>query len=355
MLEIAYEYLLASNDARNAEPWIEHACRVRPESYLAQERLSWLRQWQGRVEESKEICRKMMIQKPDLFNAYATMAITLGRIEGDYIAAETYALQAIALDSQITWANEALIDAYIKTGRTRLAFENLKASVINDVTAFYSGGYYSYLAETCFRQGDYTRAITYADSMPLINQSVSFYHVRALFWQGRALLAQGKTAEARHVFLHALEVDPTPNGLFVSLYAWLGECARAEGKPEEAERRLQQAVTYRFYGDGLDAPEPREEAHYLYGRLLLDQNRLPAAREHFEQAIAVRRMGYWGEYGMALLAARNEQSGIALDWLEKALNNLFPYMDMLQAEPLFAKLRKTKRFRALMAKHFPKS
>jgi hypothetical protein len=353
MLEIAYEYLVTANDARKAEPWIEHASQVRPESYQAQERLSWLRQWQGRVEESKTICREMMARKPDLFNAYATMAITLGRIEGDYAAAEEYALQAIALDSQFTWANEALVDAYIKSGRIQTALKNLKAGVTNNVTTYYRGTNYSYMAEACFRQGDYDRAIACADSMTRLNLSVSFYHVRALFWQARALLAQGKTAEARQVILHALDIDPTPNGLYVSLYAWLGECARAEGNPEEAERWLQKAVTYRFYGDGLDAPEPREEAHYLYGRLLLDQNRLPAAREHFEQAVAVRRMGYWGEYGMALLAARNNEPVLALEWVEKALNNLFTYPDMLLQEPLFSKIRPMKRFKEMMAKRFP--
>ncbi len=353
MLEIAYEYLVTSNDARKAEPWVENAAQVRPESYLALERLSWLRQWQGRAEESKDISRQMIAQKPDLFNAYGTMAITLSRIEGDYVAAEAYARQAMALDSQITWAQEALIDALLKSGRVQAALEYLKRTTAQEVSILYRGTHFSYMAEAYFRLGDYARAIACADSMSRLNLGTTFYHVSARYWQGRALLAQGKTAEARQVFLEALELDPTINALFVCLYAWLGECARAEGKPDQAEKWLQKAVTFGFYGDGQDAPEPREEAHYLYGRLLLDQNRLPAAGEQFEQAVAVRRMGYWGEYGMALLAARNNEQALALDWVEKALNNLFPYPDMLRQEPLFSKIRPMKRFKELMAKRFP--
>ena len=56
---------------------------------------------------------------------------------------------------------------------------------------------------------------------------------------------------------------------------------------------------------------------------------------------------------MALLAAARGDKTAALDFLEKALDNWYPRLEPILEEPLFKNLRKTKRLKAMKAKHFP--
>ena len=57
--------------------------------------------------------------------------------------------------------------------------------------------------------------------------------------------------------------------------------------------------------------------------------------------------------GMALLAAGSGQKTAALDWLEKAFTRFYIDEMAILEEPLFKKIRKTKRFKAMMAKNHP--
>ena len=66
-------------------------------------------------------------------------------------------------------------------------------------------------------------------------------------------------------------------------------------------------------------------------------------------------MGPWGEYGFALLAAKKGKGQEALDWLEKSLDNFYPDSESILEEPLFKKIRNTKRFKTMMVKHFPET
>lgn len=99
----------------------------------------------------------------------------------------------------------------------------------------------------------------------------------------------------------------------------------------------------------------KEEALFRYGYFLLHQNRLQEAANAFQNALDQRRKGFWGEYGFALLAARKGRQTEALDWLERALDNWYADIISINQEPLFKKIRKTKRFEAMMKKHFPDS
>jgi len=80
---------------------------------------------------------------------------------------------------------------------------------------------------------------------------------------------------------------------------------------------------------------------------------LKEAADLFQQALDERRKGFWGEYGFALLAARKGKQKEALDWLQRALDNYWPDARDIRREPLFEKIRKTKRYTALMEQHFP--
>jgi len=53
------------------------------------------------------------------------------------------------------------------------------------------------------------------------------------------------------------------------------------------------------------------------------------------------------------MAAYHGKTSEALDWLEQSFERYCPRADLAYEEPLFKKIRKTKRFKALIAKHFP--
>ncbi len=355
MLEIAYEHQAAQIDLAKAVYWTERACAVRPDSYFAMERLSWLRQWQGRSEESKAISMKMIEQRPDLFNAYATLAHTYYYLDGDLAASEAWGRQAIALNPHPSnWAYHSLPNCQIDTRHLSEALEMLNWLLTNDsASTFERGVYLSMLAKAFFVQKEYKKAVECIHPIFNENLGTAYYQTIAKYWQARALLAQGLKVEAEKAFLDALEVDQTPNAYDAIIYAWLGEMARQNKQLQAAEAFYQKALHHTFPGDGLDSPIPREEAFFLYGKFLLAQNRLDEAETNFQQSRAVRPKGNWGCYGMALLAAQRHQETEALDWLEKSLDNFYPDSESIMEEPLFKKIRKTKRFKAQMEKHFP--
>ena len=180
----------------------------------------------------------------------------------------------------------------------------------------------------------------------------------ALCLLGKAHARQGRLPEAIALFEKSLATDPAPNNYFIDDWAWLGEAARLQGRPTEAEAFLKKALAFKSYDEMSDSEcwldmESKDEAHYLYGNFLLHENRLAEAEIQFQKSLDIRRKGFWGEYGFALLAAKKGDKTAALDWLEKSLDNFYPEPESILAEPLFSKIRKTKRFKAMMLKNFP--
>ena len=96
--------------------------------------------------------------------------------------------------------------------------------------------------------------------------------------------------------------------------------------------------------------------YFLYARFLIDQKRYSEARQQYDRCLYWEPHGWRAPYGNALLAlAEKGDKREALDWLEKALDNFYPEPESIMAEQIFKKIRKTKRFKALMEKHFPDS
>lgn len=152
-------------------------------------------------------------------------------------------------------------------------------------------------------------------------------------------------------------LDPTPDLTDITARIWLGNIAAKENNPAEAERQYREAFDWAYLSqfDARDRQPDLEEGHFYYGHFLLNQNRLPEALAQFRACHKAMPRSYWGEYGLAVYHARLGDTAQTLDHLEQALDWYFPNSETILEEPLFAKLRKTKRFRALMAKHFPKS
>lgn len=97
----------------------------------------------------------------------------------------------------------------------------------------------------------------------------------------------------------------------------------------------------------------REETRFRYGLFLLEEERFAEAQSQFQILCDTESLGYFGFYGLALFFAKKGQKTAALDYLEQALDRWYPISEPVYQEPLFKKIRRTKRFRTLMAKHFP--
>ncbi len=159
----------------------------------------------------------------------------------------------------------------------------------------------------------------------------------------------GQLEKADSILRYALALDPTLNALWIQIYADLGEIKRLQGRNAEAEDFFKKAIGQE---KSWQSSAHFDEAHHLYGHFLLAQNREPEARAQFEKCRELRPKGWRQAYAQALLAAKHGQKTEALDWLERSLDRYCPRAQMILEEPLFEKIRGTKRFRALMLKHF---
>ena len=106
-------------------------------------------------------------------------------------------------------------------------------------------------------------------------------------------------------------------------------------------------------GNVLDEILFRAYAHALYADFLLRQKRIAEARQQYDACLKWEPHGWRAFFGYALLAAQKGDKTAAFDWLEKSIDNYHPGAESILAEPLFKKVRKTKRFKTLMQKNFP--
>ena len=134
--------------------------------------------------------------------------------------------------------------------------------------------------------------------------------------------------------------------------AWFGVIAQKRGLTKEAEAYFQQAITTHPELWVFDGHQDGAEIHILYGDFLTEQNRFKEAEEKYQKSIEIDPGNYIGHYAMARFHARQGNPTDALDYLEKALDRYYPIPGPIMQEPLFKKIRKTKRFRELMKKNF---
>ncbi|MFN0014482.1 MAG: caspase family protein [Saprospiraceae bacterium] len=350
-LDLFYEYNVSTNNYRTGEKWLLLAAERHPESYIVLERLAWLRQWQNRTDETLDICRKMIAIKPALYSGYGTMGVTYW-MRGEYPKAVEWLKKAQQLTHEL-WTNEYLIASCFKMRDFQQGYTTSRGLLMSEQTDVNNkAGIVARLLNGLYDYHRYDLAQSYlglADSL----RGYPFYHVIANLNEAKTLFAFGRTAEAEQRFRGVFALDNAGNAYFSLADAWLGNIAAAAGNTVEAEAYFQKAMVSRG-ANALDQVEPMEESCALYGHFLLSQNRLPEAEQRFRQALEWRRQNSAkGWYGLACLYAKKGDTTAALDCLEKALDNWYPIPGPILEEPLFKKIRKTKRFAALLAKHFP--
>ncbi|MBK9337460.1 MAG: caspase family protein [Lewinellaceae bacterium] len=353
-LEIAHEYGNGQVDFATSETWLNKALAIAPESYLVLERLSWFKQWQNKPDESLAINKKMIELKPDIFNAYSTAAHTLTLIKGDYLESEKYCLKSLGIEpNQWGWAYSLLGINYIKTRRTALALEHFKKGLEDPATsAADKHPLLTNLMLALIQSGDLIAAKSVDQQADALTTNQPTVQAVRKTIAGKIFFLENQLPEAEKTLKMALVIDPTFNNSWVLAWELLGEIEAERGNSAAAADWFHKMSTAPYFNEsGLW----RDEAFFRYGKYLLAQNRPVEAEAQFHKLGYILPKSYYYSYGMALLAATRGQQQEALDWLEKSLDNFWPEAGSIQAEPLFKKIRKTKRFRELLAKHFPET
>ncbi len=352
-LDITNEYQSAQTDLQQTESWLLKALALHPQSYLVLERLAWLKQWQGKAEESIAISKKMIDMKPELFNAYSTLAYTLAYMKGDFLECEKYCLKSIELEPNQGWrAQWSLAISYVRTKRAEQAAELSKACLESLKSSSYEkSNALTTLTAALVQMGRYDEAAQYFRLLDSFQFGDPFNKTWVKMNEGRMYFQEGQWAQSEKTLEAALLLDPTNDPVWITLWALLGEIKAIQGQPGAAEELFQKALSQRKNLG--DENLFRDEAFFRYGKFLLAQKRFTEAEAKFREIGHILPKSYYYGYGMALLAASRGKQTEALDWLERSLDNFWPDAGLIQREPLFQKLRKTKRFKALMAKYFP--
>ncbi len=355
-IDVAAEYSYSLNDLAQSEHWLTEAMKIDSASYLVLERLSWLRQWQNRTSETLDLCRRMKALRPDLFNAYATAGAT-HLMRKEFTEAEDDFKRALTLSGSVinNWVYPFMIDLYLKTRRVGQGLALAQAYLKNDSTEVLHKSHMMIQVTLHFRATrQYDALEQWSQELGRLNAVGQHLSVSYIFQGMVSILRDSNYEKGRVLLQKAVETDPDNRILQLFFDEYSAEIAWREGRFSVADSLFKQALGL----TGLTALDDRkdlmrEEIGFRYGEFLLQQKRFTEALAQFQLLCATEPLGYFGYYGLALFFAQKGQKTAALDRLEQALDRWYPLSEPINQEPLFKKIRRTKRFTALMAKHFP--
>ena len=354
-LDVAYEYNSSQNDPIKSEQWLLKAVAINPNSYNVQERLSWLYQWLNRMDEALALSEKMIRERPELFNAYSTAGVAC-ITRREYMCAEHYFEKSLAIEPGFNnWANLFLTPLYLFTRRQQQAIA-LVDSIFNSpsVRADIRSTTLDYLRSGLLQNQQYDLAAHFAEKQAKLNV-VASHQAGAEATLGIVQILKGNYSEGRAWMQKACKTDSIwVNAWPVLLHQYEAIIAEKEGNGTLADSFFREAFRI-----GLSNLAVMDSVNFFtepliedYGRFLLRQKRYTEAVEQFQTILTWEPNSWRGYLGMALCHAQKRHKNEALDWLEKSLDHWLPTAELATGEPLFKKIRKTKRFKILMAKHF---
>ncbi|MGB5025468.1 MAG: tetratricopeptide repeat protein, partial [Saprospiraceae bacterium] len=346
-INLALEYQVSTNQFDSSEYWLKRALAVDSTSIITMERLAWLKQRQNQTDQTISICEKIIKRYPNLPNGYLTLSHTYAfrrdfqnmklnfeksdEFKYDFVSFEPYMFRNRMSCYFIPYFNE------------KIKREDIK-----------SGAKFSYainLALSYYEIGNSEQAMIYVKIAEALN-SQPWYLVEAKLIEAKIYYQQKELLKAEESFKHLKMIDPA-NPNYPKANAWLAKLAAENGELVKADSLFKVAIST-WIGSAWDDFLPQEESHFLYGMFLIDQKRFQEAERMFLKSNEFSfQNGYMGWYGLACLEAKLKNEKAALQYLEKSLDCYYPRLDPLLKEPLFKKLRKTKRFKDIISKHFP--
>ncbi len=348
-LELTYEPGMS-------EFWINRALSIKPDSYVAQERLSWLYQWEDRTEESLVLSDKMIREKPDIFNAYTNAGATC-MMQKEYERAEKYLVKSLALEpSPNNDASEYFIELLVKTRRQQQAraladslFNHPSASVVSKVS------FIRHLIKGLIYNEQYELAAELAEKALKI-ETDSWLPAESHIALGIYQIREGNYSEGRALLQKAIEAISDHLPFRVRQIHYEGTIAEMQGDAMRADSLFQEGLRVdlsKNHALRIRLSGVHESLRLNYGRFLLRQKRYPEATGQFQKLLEEEPNSWRGYLGMALIHAEKGDNNESLDWLEKSLNHWLPTPELVAGEPLFSETRKTERFMEMMEKNFP--
>ncbi|MDO8368037.1 MAG: caspase family protein [Saprospiraceae bacterium] len=343
-LELTWDYLDTYRNFDEAGKYIHRAVALRPNSYQALEILAWWHQRYNRIDSVETICHQMRLLRPDLISDYVALWCADEMITRNYDRAIDYNKKACEVNATPLFCPYPLF----RSRRFEEAFQQIAREQSTHELGFadwaFAGHYLNiqdwYRADSLFRK--------LIKSTP--SQSDRAVSIAIL---GKIQIQIGRLDTAEVILQSSLSMLKTPHSYQGFSLAWLGVIAQKRGLHAQAESYFHKAVTLHPELWNFDGLQDGTEIHVLYGDFLADQNRFPEAEEKYQKSIEMDPGNYIGYYAMARFYSRQGKKSEALDQLEKALDRYYPVPEPILKEPLFKKIRKTKRFKALMLKHFP--
>ena len=344
--DLVNELLNNEVSPEKAEKLVKKALSYKPESYLMNLLLSWILQKTNRYAENDSICVKLIQKRPELFNAWSTMAQGFAD-RGDYSNSLLFAKKSITIEPKANnWAWQWYFTSLLETGKEKEALELITQNP--DVRNSYQDHIELTLAGYYFARRNFPNALYHCSKLiASITCPLNFMAIAYLI-QGKISFSKGNSEEALLLFEKAITTDPTPDVSDCLGRSWIGKIENKKGNYYQADS---------LFIDALNYPKNvlwwRDEAYSMYADFLLEQNRDNEAFENYQKAIHLINHKYGPYYGLAKWYAKKGEAELSLDMLQKALECWYPIPGPILEEPLFKKIRKTKRFKELIRKHFP--
>lgn len=347
-LTIAGEYQFNLQDLVKAEEWLLKARDIHPKAFVVLEKLTWLYQGLGKSDKALETAKSMVESRPELFNSHGNLGSTYFQMK-NYPEALKSLEKAFELDDHPrTFVPQYLGFVYMATRQQTKGISFYEKILADERTPYWMKARFY----TWYGKGILNYNHDFEKAKELLTEAFQLLHfpqdlLEIMVWQAKAELEQGHKEEAHQLLDQALSNDSLYVNAFILAYALKGELAYQAGNMQVAED---------FFKKGADYPGDnyfKEEALYRYGTFLIAENRLEEAKKQFESCNWItNNQGYYGYYGMALLAAKQEDTVLALQHLEWALDRFYPIKEPILSEPMFEEIRRAKEFKVLMEKHF---
>ncbi len=343
-LTVAHEYFYVLKDYKEAEVWLQNAYKINPESYVVLERLCWLYQNMGNIEEAVELAEKMLQLRPDLFNSYGNMG-GVNLLVMNYPEAKKWYLKSLEIENSPTsFIHLYLGHCYFASRQVENGIAYYDQLIANEKTPRWMKGFYHLwkgkgLIDFTNNWEDVEKHLD--ASMERLGNPGEIKEAMVLKAQLNILLENWDEAEL--LLQQALKLEGN-NGAVILGHTLMAEIKNIQGLKEEAELLFKKgrSLTTGIYILDLDY---KEKALFHYGVFLLNEDRLKEAEILFTEAIEyTNQQGYHGYLGFALLAAKQKQETSMYKNLETALDKWLPKSLIKLHSSHFSSYNQTDRF-----------
>jgi len=343
--EIAWYYLDQLSDYPATEKCLHKGLEIDSNSYGLLEMLAWLYQRYNKIDSVETICKRMRKLHPDLPNDYITLAYTYTYLTRNYELAEiNFNLSELiqpTLDEHSKWI---LGDIERNTKRLENSKKHTQARdfseiYFGDLMVFTNNKYNLYELLSNAKQEFEIESDPAFKFNALVKQCIVSFHLNDY-------------ERALSILLNAISNYYVPTASPSLAYGYLGLVNQKIGSYSEAEGYFNMSINFKPFEYSYQNKPLKSCMFYFFGSFLLDQNQLAEAEKKFQVILNKDYGCIFGFYGMARLCAKRNQKDQALDSLEHALDLYFPIPEPILEEPLFTKIKGTKRFKSLMKKHF---